>query len=986
MTRKFVRILTLAVLSLATLPGSEVQNLGAGQLVLNSGKTANCDRIELELVEGFLYTLTCFAKSPPREDLVEIGSKDLFFQDILFLDLVVKPSLPSSAPSPRTLTRNRTFAAAANLYSATGDFNGDGLKDYATPPTSGKAFILRTGRPGKTFGPERLIPVGGDPRTVISADFNADGLPDFAVGHFGGISLVYATASDTYAPSRELPAGGRVESLFQADFNNDKLPDLAAVLYDGKTLLVFLNTGGGNFAAPIRIALPEEGNFVVAGDVNGDGRPDLVLTTRANSPRNLLMAALNNGNGTFSSVLTSPLPEVPAYLAVTDTNGDNKLDAIVRLSNGLVSMHSGNGAGTFTRTSVHSGGFGFTTGFDIVELDAANRFMAYPGRGGATLVADRIQPNGTLGSLAAIGFPGFAQTARVADLNGDSQPDLIAAGDGGFGRTGGLWVSLRSGQSYAPATTIGNIKANAIEVVDLNGDNRPDIVALNSTNGTCSVLINTGNGNFAPPVIVWDQSNTATGSYSLLVGDVNNDKRPEIIIRGDNTIFTMVNTGNGSFRPAASIAVPIGVFNVILGDINRDGLDDLLVMTGNSRDIRNNGTKPVLVQYLSQPDASFRPPTNVLTVSSAAVSTILAFTDLNNDKIPDIVYGSSPDLSASSVRIQLGQPGGGYKEATVFVGPDNLLFRDVDGDGTVDAVNASAAGDLAFYRGRGDGSFGRPLVIPGGGRLIDANLNNDNKVDFLALVSGAESFVLPIPSNFPPQTNATVISAASVEITTAAPDSIVSIYGTGLATTTLSTPSADWPTALGGTTATVRDLEGVTYPARLAFVSPGQVNLLIPPEVNATGTASVQITSSTGALSTGPIPMNFIAPSLFIAGPGLAAANILRVRGTTQTVESIVTVENGQLVPVPIDLGPEGDQVYLLLFGTGIRNRQALGFVRATIGGVNAPVLFAGAQGQFPGVDQVNVQIPRSLAGRGLVDLVLSVVSINANSVKIAIR
>lgn len=696
------------------------------------------------------------------------------------------------------------------------------MTDYATPPFFGNAFILRTGRPDGTFDPDRLIPVGGMPRTVIAADFNSDGFPDFVVGHSGGISIIYATSPSTYAPSRELPAGSRVESLFQADFNNDKLPDLAAVLYDGKTMLVFLNTGGGNFAAPIRIALPEEGNLVVAADINGDGRPDLILTSRQGSGRNILMTALNNGNGTFGAVITSPLPEIPAYLTVTDTNGDNKLDAIVRLGNGLVSMHSGNGAGTFTRTSVHSGGYALTTASDILELDAANRFMVYPGRAGSFLVADRIQPNGTLRSTPAAGFPGFAQTARAADINGDSLTDIIAAGDGGFGRTGGLWVSLRSGQGYAPATAIGTTKASAIEVIDVNGDNRPDIVALNSAGATCSVLINTGNGTFAPPVIVWDQSSAGTAttaSYNLVVGDLNNDGRPEIIIRGDNTIFTLFNSGNGTFRPATSIAVPKGVLNLVLGDINRDGLNDLLVMTGNLRDIRTNGTKPVIVQYLSQPDGTFRAPTDVLTVSTAAVSIILAFTDVNNDKIPDIIYGSTPDLDPDSVRIQLGQPSGGYRESTVFLGINNLLFRDVDGDGTLDAVNATASGDIAFYRGRGDGTFGSLSLIPGGGKIFEADLNNDNKADLIALVPGAESFVLPLVSNFLPQRNATVVSAASAEVTTAAPASIVSVYGTGLATTTEATPSADWPTTLAGTTATVRDADGVSYPARLAFVS-----------------------------------------------------------------------------------------------------------------------------------------------------------------------
>jgi uncharacterized protein (TIGR03437 family) len=313
----------------------------------------------------------------------------------------------------------------------------------------------------------------------------------------------------------------------------------------------------------------------------------------------------------------------------------------------------------------------------------------------------------------------------------------------------------------------------------------------------------------------------------------------------------------------------------------------------------------------------------------------------------------------------------------------------VDGDGTLDAINSSNAGDVNFYRGRGDGSFGNALSIPGGGSIIPVQLDNDKKTDIAVLVPGAESFVLLMPSNFPAQNNATVVSAASSQAIPAAPNSIVTVYGTGLATSTESTQSASWSESLAGTTARVRDAQGNTYPARLAFVSPGQVNLLIPGEVYSEETnitASVQIASGSGTLSTGPVLIRRVSPSVFVAGTNLAAANVLRVRGGVQTVEAVVTLENGQLVPNPIDLGPEGDQIFLLLYGTGIRNRSALNQVTATIGGVNAPVSFAGNQGQFPGVDQINVQIPRNLAGRGVVDVMLRVSGVTANTVRIAIR
>ncbi len=90
-------------------------------------------------------------------------------------------------------------------------------------------------------------------------------------------------------------------------------------------------------------------------------------------------------------------------------------------------------------------------------------------------------------------------------------------------------------------------------------------------------------------------------------------------------------------------------------------------------------------------------------------------------------------------------------------------------------------------------------------------------------------------------------------------------------------------------------------------------------------------------------------------------------------------------VPSPIDLGAEGDQVVLLLFGTGIRGRSSLEKVTVRVGGVDTPVSYAGAQG-LAGLDQINVALPRSLAGRGEVDVILSTDEQIANTVRINIQ
>lgn len=235
------------------------------------------------------------------------------------------------------------------------------------------------------------------------------------------------------------------------------------------------------------------------------------------------------------------------------------------------------------------------------------------------------------------------------------------------------------------------------------------------------------------------------------------------------------------------------------------------------------------------------------------------------------------------------------------------------------------------------------------------------------------------------------VSAASYLGTEASAEQIVALFGANLATGTQIADTVPLPTTLLGTTAKIRDSAGTERSAPLFFVSPGQINALIPVgTVN--GSAQIVITSGDGKVSTGVIQISTVAPGLFAAnsnGLGVAAATALRVRADgSQSYEPVSTFDAAQsrFVSVPIDLGPETDQVFLILNGTGIRNRSALSAVTATIGGTAARVDYAGPQGIFVGLDQINVLIPRSLAGRGEVDVVLTVNGKPANPVKINIK
>jgi uncharacterized protein (TIGR03437 family) len=236
------------------------------------------------------------------------------------------------------------------------------------------------------------------------------------------------------------------------------------------------------------------------------------------------------------------------------------------------------------------------------------------------------------------------------------------------------------------------------------------------------------------------------------------------------------------------------------------------------------------------------------------------------------------------------------------------------------------------------------------------------------------------------------VSAASFANPPLATEGIIAAFGTNLANTTQVASTLPLPTTLGETTVTVRDSAGTERLAPLFFVSAGQVNYQIPPGT-ATGTATVTITTGSGVVSTGTVQIASVAPGLFSAsasGQGVAAALALRIKANnSQSYEPVAQfdVAQNRWLSVPIDLGPATDQVYLLLFGTGIRyHSNSTSAVMASIDGVSCTVSYAGAQGQFVGLDQINVLLPRSLIGRGEKDLALAVDGKPANVVRVNIK
>jgi uncharacterized protein (TIGR03437 family) len=231
----------------------------------------------------------------------------------------------------------------------------------------------------------------------------------------------------------------------------------------------------------------------------------------------------------------------------------------------------------------------------------------------------------------------------------------------------------------------------------------------------------------------------------------------------------------------------------------------------------------------------------------------------------------------------------------------------------------------------------------------------------------------------------TILSATAGQIEPFAAQAIVSAYGANLAA---GTAAATLPlaTSLDGTTVTVTDSAGVSRPAVLFYVSPGQVNYEIP-EGTVLGPATVIIKSQNGTTQSVGIQIGNVSPGLFqLNSSGLVAAWILPViSGVQQNLEPIYQFDaSHNVIPLPLDLGSATEQIYLELYGTGIRNAKN---VTVTVGGLSVPVLFAGAALGYAGGDQVNIgPLPRSLAGQGSVAITLTADGQTANTVNATIK
>jgi uncharacterized protein (TIGR03437 family) len=237
------------------------------------------------------------------------------------------------------------------------------------------------------------------------------------------------------------------------------------------------------------------------------------------------------------------------------------------------------------------------------------------------------------------------------------------------------------------------------------------------------------------------------------------------------------------------------------------------------------------------------------------------------------------------------------------------------------------------------GSFKVPADVPEGFQPVVLTIGGDSSNAINMLVGTQNYAGLPLSPGSPQVAPSSIASSSNCSMP--------------LAKGQFSGDPLSPPQTLGGTTVTIKDSQGIARAASLLFASPTALSYIIPGD-SASGSGTVVIAVDDHVVSSSAIDIQPIAPLVFFRN-----VYLVRVRNGAASLEQPGFTLFGKVL---IDLGPETDQVYVIIPATGLRNRSSLGSVKLRLdvnGPIELPALYAGPQGAYQGVDQVNVLLPR---------------------------
>lgn len=562
-------------------------------------------------------------------------------------------------------------------------------------------------------------------------------------------------------PTATYPEGTWPVASAVADFNNDNVPDLATVSWGGNGhLSIQFGDGRGRFGPSTLYALTMDAMDLAVADFDRDGDVDIVVAETGDLYEGTAVSLWkNNGDGTFGlPTLFNTGDDGPSGITVGDFDRDGWMDAVVahdeyiNLDNTIALLKNDKSGGFLSpvvvvvasgTTDLDSGDLDFDGDPDIVVALKTNAWAVVR------------NDNGTLVPVGTVpGVPGafFYQQAVVAlgDVDGDADLDVLfsteSTGGNGTGAFG-LWRNLGNGtfgsaEQYSLQTPLDPVVDGAtdLDVADVTGDGKPDILAAN---GAWYVFANNGSGGFLP-ARMFRAGDMRDGWPAIDVEavDIDRDGDRDVVVAANGSMDACVylNPGHGEFvqptplpmaDPALAPAFPLKLW---VDDVDQDGDLDLICGYNSffsnryALTVRRNNGKSVFG--------------NIEEYVETGEIRDLTIADLNADGKKDLLFL----LATGQFVVRTNQSG---TFSTRIAGPNfntgydytQIGVADVDNDADLDVV-VNAGFGIKISRNLGNNSFGAPTYHDVGGWVTAfgfGDFNKDGKVDLLTN-SGVQGF------------------------------------------------------------------------------------------------------------------------------------------------------------------------------------------------------------------------------------------------------